>query len=76
MSKIFSTDHKVIGIPFLFTSLFLMLFGGLLAMLMRWQLGWPGSPLSFMEKIALRGCLAGSWCQSITTCSLRCTDRS
>lgn len=56
---IFSTDHKVIGLQFLFSSLFLMAFGGLLAMLMRWQLGWPGHPLSFMEKIAPNGMPGG-----------------
>jgi cytochrome c oxidase subunit I len=38
---VFSTDHKVIGIQFLFTSLFMLLIGGSLAMLMRLQLGWP-----------------------------------
>ena len=38
---VFSTDHKTIGIQFLFTSLFMILCGGLLAMLMRLQLGWP-----------------------------------
>jgi cytochrome c oxidase subunit 1 len=38
---VFSTDHKIIGIQFLFMSLFFLLVGGLLAMLMRWQLAWP-----------------------------------
>ncbi len=38
---IFSTDHKVIGIQFLFMSLFFMIFGGLMAMMVRWQLGYP-----------------------------------
>ncbi|MBI4598282.1 MAG: cbb3-type cytochrome c oxidase subunit I [Candidatus Omnitrophica bacterium] len=52
---IFSTDHKTIGIQFLFTSLFMLLFGGLLALLIRWQLGWPGRPLAFMETIAPEG---------------------
>jgi cytochrome c oxidase subunit 1 len=42
---VFSTDHKVIGIQFLFMSLFFLVVGGLLAMLIRWQLGWPGRPL-------------------------------
>ncbi|MGH7674319.1 MAG: cytochrome c oxidase subunit I [Gemmatimonadales bacterium] len=42
---IFSTDHKIIGIQFLFVSLFFLLVGGLLAMQIRWQLGWPGKPL-------------------------------
>jgi len=56
---LFSTDHKVIGIQFLFTSLFMLLFGGLLAMLIRWQLGWPGQPLAFMEKLAPNGMPGG-----------------
>ncbi len=56
---IFSTDHKVIGIQFLISSLVFMVLGGLLAMLMRWQLGWPGSPLTFMEKIAPEGMSGG-----------------
>ncbi|MEE9132188.1 MAG: cbb3-type cytochrome c oxidase subunit I [Gemmatimonadota bacterium] len=42
---IFSTDHKVIGIQFLFTCLFFLAVGGLLAMMIRWQLGFPGKPL-------------------------------
>src|SRR3989449_7872140 len=39
---IFSTDHKIMGIQFLFVSLFFLLVGGLLAMQMRWQLAFPG----------------------------------
>ncbi|PYO91285.1 MAG: cytochrome c oxidase subunit I [Gemmatimonadetes bacterium] len=42
---IFSTDHKIIGIQFLFVSLFFLLVGGLLAMQIGWQLGFPGKPL-------------------------------
>jgi cytochrome c oxidase subunit 1 len=42
---IFSTDHKIIGIQFLFLSLLGLLVGGLLAMMMRWQLGFPGRPM-------------------------------
>ncbi len=42
---VFSTDHKIIGIQFLFVSLFFLLVGGLLAMQMRWQLGFPGKPM-------------------------------
>ena len=41
---IFSTDHKIIGIQFLIMSLIFLLLGGTLAMLMRWQLGFPGKP--------------------------------
>ena len=42
---IFSTDHKIIGIQFLIMSLMFLLLGGTLAMLMRWQLGFPGRPV-------------------------------
>ncbi len=38
---VFSTDHKVIGIQYGFTSLFFLLFGFSLMMLMRWQLAYP-----------------------------------
>jgi cytochrome c oxidase subunit 1 len=38
---IFSLDHKTIGKQFLFLSLFFMIFGGLFAMMVRWQLGFP-----------------------------------
>ena len=39
---IFSTDHKIIGIQFLFTSLVFLLVGGVMALLIRWQLAYPG----------------------------------
>jgi cytochrome c oxidase subunit 1 len=42
---IFSTDHKIIGIQFLFTCLFFLVIGGLLAMMIRWQLGFPNDPM-------------------------------
>jgi len=42
---IFSTDHKIIGIQFLFVSLFFLLVGGLLAIQIRWQVGFPGKPM-------------------------------
>ncbi|HSC72195.1 MAG TPA: cbb3-type cytochrome c oxidase subunit I, partial [Candidatus Methylomirabilis sp.] len=38
---IFSTDHKMIGRQFLFLGLFMLVIGGTLAMLMRWELAWP-----------------------------------
>ena len=38
---IFSEDHKVIGIQFLFMSLLFMIVGGILALMVRWQLGYP-----------------------------------
>ena len=41
---IFSMDHKIIGIQFLFMGLLFILLGGLLAMLIRWDLAWPNDP--------------------------------
>jgi cytochrome c oxidase subunit 1 len=38
---IFSTDHKQIARQFLFLGLFMMIVGGLLALVVRWQLAWP-----------------------------------
>src|SRR5213594_2305551 len=38
---IFSTDHKMIARQFLFLGLFMMILGGLLALIVRWQLAWP-----------------------------------
>src|SRR5258706_8278154 len=42
---IFCTDHKIIGIQFLFLSLLFLFLGGVLAMQIRWQLGFPGQPM-------------------------------
>ena len=39
---VFSTDHKVIGIQFTFTSLLFVILGGLLALGVRYELAWPG----------------------------------
>src|SRR5438034_5154488 len=45
---IFSTDHKMIARQFLFLGLFMMIIGGLLALLVRWQLAWPETPIPGM----------------------------
>lgn len=42
---VFSTDHKVIGLQYMFTSLIFLLFGFILMMIMRWQLAYPGRPI-------------------------------
>ena len=39
--RVFSVDHKVIGKQFLFLGLTFLAVGGLMAMLIRWQLAWP-----------------------------------
>ena len=38
---IFSTDHKMISRQFLFLGLLMMILGGVLALVVRWQLAWP-----------------------------------
>ncbi|HIN94441.1 MAG TPA: cytochrome c oxidase subunit I [Planctomycetes bacterium] len=40
---VFSRDHKIIGIQFLFSTLLWFAVGGLLALGIRWQLAWPWS---------------------------------
>ena len=46
---VFSTDHKVIGIQFLFSGLIFFALGGLLALAVRWQLAWPWSNLPILS---------------------------
>ena len=41
---LFSTDHKTVGIQYLLFSLICFAGGGVLSMLMRWQLAWPSDP--------------------------------
>ena len=45
---IFSTDHKVIGIQFLFSGLLFFILGGLLALAVRWHLAWPGTKVPIL----------------------------
>src|SRR5437667_12544656 len=47
---IFSTDHKIIGIQFLFSTLIFLLIGGALALLVRLQLAWPHAELPFIGR--------------------------
>ena len=48
---VFSTDHKMIGKQFLFTTLFFFLVGGLLALGVRFVLAWPGRELPIFGKL-------------------------
>ena len=48
LKYLFSTDHKVIGLLYGFTSLFFLLVGFSLAVLMRWQLAYPGQPVPLL----------------------------
>ena len=47
---LFSTDHKVIGIQFLLTTLFMLFVGGALALAIRWQLAYPWEPLPILGR--------------------------
>ncbi len=47
---VFSHDHKVIGIQFLFSGLIFFVLGGLLAMAVRWQLAWPWAPMPILSR--------------------------
>jgi len=47
---VFSHDHKVIGLQFLFSGLIFMVLGGLLAMAIRWQLAWPWKPMPILSQ--------------------------
>ncbi|HEY1686508.1 MAG TPA: cbb3-type cytochrome c oxidase subunit I [Tepidisphaeraceae bacterium] len=51
---LFSTDHKIIGIQFLISSLLFMIIGGSLAMLVRWQLAWPDA-MAALHPVPLLG---------------------
>jgi cytochrome c oxidase subunit 1 len=42
---LFSKDHKMIGRQFFFAGLVMLVIGALLALMVRWQLGYPGQPL-------------------------------
>jgi cytochrome c oxidase subunit I len=68
---IFSTDHKIIGIQFLLMSLFFLLVGGVLAMMMRWQLGFPGKAMpgggALPDTMAGEGVLLPEFYNSIVT---------
>ena len=56
---VFSVDHKIIGIQFLFMGLFFFVVGGLLAMLIRWQLAWPSASLTPGHPVPILGKMMG-----------------
>ncbi|MEE8250879.1 MAG: cbb3-type cytochrome c oxidase subunit I [Gemmatimonadales bacterium] len=68
---IFSTDHKIIGIQFLLFSLLFLLLGGMLAGMMRWQLGFPDAPMPvgtiLPETMAPDGILLPEFYNSLVT---------
>ncbi len=48
---IFSKDHKIIGIQFLFSTLLWFLVGGLLALAVRMQVAWPWAEIPILGKL-------------------------
>lgn len=48
---VFSRDHKIIGIQFLFSTLLWFLVGGILALGIRWQLAYPWQPMPIVGKL-------------------------
>jgi cytochrome c oxidase subunit 1 len=48
---VFSLDHKIIGLQFLFSTLLWFLVGGLLALGIRWQLAWPWSDMPIIGRM-------------------------
>ena len=55
--KIFSTDHKVIGLQYGLTSLLFLLFGFGLILVVRWHLAWPITPASPLGSLFENGVL-------------------
>src|SRR3954466_7657370 len=47
---IFSEDHKVIGIQFLFSGMIFLFIGGALALMVRLQVGWPWASIPVIGK--------------------------
>ncbi|MBX7103455.1 MAG: cbb3-type cytochrome c oxidase subunit I [Gemmataceae bacterium] len=56
---VFSQDHKIIGIQFLFTSMIFLFLGGLLALGVRTQLGWPDAEIPVIGKWLFGGSAGG-----------------
>jgi len=59
---IWSYDHKMIGLQYLWTALFFLLVGGGLALAVRWQLGFPGAPIPLIgqflpQTLAIEGAI-------------------
>ncbi len=46
---VFSRDHKMIGKQFLSMGLSMLVLGGILALLVRWELAWPETPVPGMS---------------------------
>ena len=52
---LFTVDHKMIGRQYLWTGLTALALGGALAMLIRWQWGYPGQPVPLLGRAIFGG---------------------
>src|SRR5438132_512818 len=52
---VFSTDHKIIGVQFLITTLLMFLLGGTLALGVRWQLAFPWREMPIVGRMLFSG---------------------
>ena len=57
--RIFSRDHKVIGLQYYFTAVVMALVGGTLALLIRLQLGWPEAQWPLLARLMPEGMEGG-----------------
>lgn len=48
---VFSLDHRVIGLQYLFTAMALAVVGGALALIVRIQIAWPDHDFGFLSKL-------------------------
>jgi len=67
---LFSTDHKIIGMQYLFTGLIMAIIGGYLAYVFRMQLAYPGEPVpgygivtpgDYNSKVTMHGTIMIFW---------------
>ncbi|WP_437202669.1 cytochrome c oxidase subunit I [Planctomicrobium sp. SH664] len=56
---LFSTDHKVIGIQFLLTTMVMLMVGGALALGVRWQLAFPWESMPIFGQLVAKNIAAG-----------------
>ena len=52
---VFSLDHRVIGLQYLLTAMFMALVGGLLALIVRIQIAWPDHTFLWISRLLPRG---------------------
>ena len=71
---VFSKDHKMIGLQFLFTTLLWFIVGGLLALGIRWQLAYPWSDMPVLEVVCFPP-KEGRFLRNFIRRCLQCTPR-